>query len=136
MPLMGLRTIEQRITATEDFTGVAPTGVFSQANGMERYAALDALAANAVGGLFDFAHDHAIELKQVFVKLGGQTDWTLYLVDSDAVETPLATGTVETYYQNRTLDLIMMPGDKLKLVTTAATDILVARMTIATRIRS
>jgi len=133
---MGLRTIEQRITATQDFTGVAPTGVRTNANGMERYSNLDAEAANAVGGLFNFEQVHAIELKQVFIKLGGQSAWSLKLVDADGVETTLDSGTNETIYHNRTLDLIMMPGDKLKIETTDATGALTARITIATKIRS
>lgn len=133
---MGLRTIEQRITATEDFTGVAPTGVFTSANGMERYSNLTSAPANAVGGLFDFEQDHAIELKQVFFKLGGQTTWTLKLVTPEAVEITLASGTNETFYHSRALDLIMMPGDKLKIETANATAALIARITVATKIRS
>jgi hypothetical protein len=120
---MALRTIEQKIAAASQFTGVAPVGALSRAYDMERYAV-------GAGGLFDFANANPVQLKQVFIKLGGQSSWTLKLVDVDAVETTILSGTTETFVANTTLNPYILQGQKLKLETVGATLAMVARMTV------
>lgn len=123
---MALRTLEQKITATNQFDGTAPSGAVTREYDMERYA------AQATGGLFDFANANPIQLKQIFITFGGQATWSLSLVDVDAVETVLLSGTNETFLANTTLNLFVLQGQKLKLVTAGATTAMVARVTVDT----
>jgi len=126
---MALRTIEQKITAASQFNGAPPVGPAVNEYDMERYP------TGVVGGLFDFANANPLELKQIFVKFGGQSSWSLSLVDVDAVETVLLSGTTETFLANLTLGLILLQGQKLKFVTTGATTAMVARITVDTKPR-
>jgi hypothetical protein len=125
-PAMALRTIEQKITATNQFDGAAPAGAVTRAYDMERYP------TGTVGGLFDFANAGPVQVKQIFIKLGGQSSWTLEMVDADAVATVVLSGTTETFVANMTLNLFLLQGQKLKLVTVAATTAMVARVTVDT----
>jgi len=125
---MALRTIEQKITAGSQFTGAAPAGTVTRELDMERYP------TGTVGGLIDFANPNPIQVKQIFIKLGGQSSWTLQMVDTDAVATTVLSGTTETFVANTTLNLILLQGQKLKLVTVAATTAMVARVTATTRV--
>lgn len=120
---MALRTIEQKIAAASQFTGVAPAGALTRELDMERYAV-------GAGGLFDFANTNPIQLKQIFIKLGGQASWTLKLVDADAVETTILSGTIETFVANTTLNPYILQSQKLKLETVGATTAMVARLTV------
>lgn len=124
---MGYRTIQQKIGATHQFDGTAPTGAVVRANDMESYAVQNA------GGLFDFGLTQPVNIVQIFVKLGGQTSWALSLVDADGDVFPLVDGTNEAIYASKPFDLFMLTGDKLKLVTTGATTAMKARVTINTR---
>jgi len=125
---MALRTIEQKITAASQFTGVAPVGTVTREYDMERYP------TGTVGGLFDFANPNPIQLKQFFAKLGGQSSWSLSVVDVDGVATALLSGTTEAFIANTTLNLVILQGQKLKLVTTGATTAMTARATATTRV--
>lgn len=125
---MALRTIEQKIAAASQFTGVAALGAVTREYDMERYP------EGTVGGLFDFVNPNPIQVKQIFIKLGGQSAWSLKLVDVDAVETEILAGTTETFVANQTLNQILLQGQKLKLTTTGATTAMVARVTATTRV--
>ena len=122
---MAIRTIEQKIAALSQFTGAAPAGALTRALDMERYAV-------GVGGKFDFANTGPIQLKQIFIKLGGQSAWTLKLVDADAVETTILSGTTETFVANTTLNPYILQSQYLKLETTGATTAMVARLSVDT----
>lgn len=124
---MSYRTIEQKISAAGDFDGTAPTGDREFANNMESYP------EQAAGGLFDFGQDGPIEVRQVFVTLGGQSAWSLSLVDADATETELDAGTVETFYAKLDWRFVMLKGQMLKLATTGASTAMKARVTINPR---
>jgi len=125
---MAIRTIEQKITAGSQFTGAAPTTTMARAYDMERYP------TDTVGGLVDFANPNPIQIKQIFIKFGGQASWTLKLIDVDNVKTTLLSGTNETYLANLTLGLILFQGQKLELVTVAATTAMVVRVSATTRV--
>lgn len=124
---MGYRTIEQKISATADFDGAAPVGAATYANDMESYP------EGVAGGLFSFDNDGPIEIRQFFITLGGQTDWTLSVVDADAAETVVESGTTETYFAKLNWQLILLSGQKLKLETTAAATAMKARVTFRPR---
>lgn len=124
MPGMGVRTIEQKITATNQFNGAAPVGAAVLGNDMESFP------AGAVGGLFDFANTGPIQVEQISIKLGGQTSWTLNLVDVDAVEVLVLSGTTEASVFDSTTKPYLLQGQKLKLDTVGATTAMRARMSV------
>lgn len=121
---MGFRTIEQKITAANQFTGAAPAGTAAMGNDMESFP------AGTVGGLFDFANADPARVAQIAIKFGGQSSWALTLVDKDAVEVPLLNGTTETGLVTTTCNPLVLQGQKLKLVTTGATTAMRARITV------
>ncbi len=126
---MGLRTIEQKITAGADFDGTLPTGATTQGNDLESFT------AQAAGGLFDFAQDKPITIQQIAIVFGGQSTWSLVLVDADATELPVDDGTTETEYLDWNIELVLLKGQKLKLVTTGASTAMRAHVTAETRPR-
>lgn len=128
---MGLRTIEQKINAGHQFDGTAPTGTVVNEFNMERYPAQNA------GGLFDFGNAAPIKIEQIFIVFGGQSAWSLTLVDADnSAVVVLLSGTTETYLANTTLDLYLLQGQKLKLTTTGATTAMKARISLHSHIHS
>jgi len=120
---MAIRTIEQQVAAASQFTGVTPVGVLTRANDMERYAV-------GASGLFDFTNTSPVQVRQIFVKFGGQSTWTLKLVDADAVEATILSGTTEAFLLNTSLNLILLQGQKLKLETVGATLAMRARVSV------
>jgi hypothetical protein len=123
---MAIRTIEQKITAGSQFTGAAPAGAAVLNNDMERHP------TGVVGGLFNFATTKPVRVEQFSIKFGGQASWTLNLVDVDAVETLLLSGTTEASLVNTSLRPWLLEGQKLKLVTVGATTAMVARISVDT----
>jgi len=122
---MNARTIQQAITATNQFDGTAPAGAVTRANDIEAYPAA------AAGGLFDFALANPAELVQVQIVLGGQTTWSLALVDVDATEVVLFSGTTEASFVTTAADrIILLEGQTLALVTTGATTAMRARISV------
>lgn len=120
---MSFRTIQQGITAGNDFDGTAPAGSPTFANDIE------AIAAEAAGGLFDFENSNPVEVRQVSILLGGQISWSLVLVDVDDNEFPFLSGTTEASVLDLS-KLILLEGQKLKLTTTGASTAMTARITI------
>jgi hypothetical protein len=123
---MGLRTIEQKINAAHNFDGTAPTGPVAHVNDLE------ATTAQNAGGLFDFGQIAPITVKQVQIVLGGQSAWSLAIVDVDNVEIPLQSGSVDVTIFSQP-NLILLKGQKLKLRTTGASTAMRARITATTR---
>jgi hypothetical protein len=124
---MGYRTIQHKITALSQFAGVAPGGVLTHADEMDKYA------ANANGGLFDFAQTTAVRPKHFAFKGGGQATWKLELVDAEGNVYPLENGTNEAAVFKKLDYLVLLKGQKLKLTTTGATTAQVAWITMSTR---
>lgn len=121
---MSLRTIEQNILAGSQFTGAAPASVPILGNDLERYV------PGVVGGLFTFNHDKPMRIEQISIKFGGQASWTLNLVDANAIETLLLSGTSEVSLVNSVLRPWLLQGQRLKLVTVGATTAMMARISV------
>lgn len=125
---MSYRTIQHSILATNQFTGVTPGGALSNVNGIETHA------AHANGGLFNFAQTKPTPVKYFSFKGGGQSSWTLKLIDAAANDLgAVATGTNEAAKYVELDGVILMKGDKLKLETVGATTAMIARVTVTTR---
>lgn len=122
----GVRTIEQRITAGNDFTGVDPGGAYSRGRGIERYD------ESATGGLFDFQLEEPHVLRSIELKLDGNTTaWTVHKRDLDGDEILYCCGTNETHFITTEADsIILTDQQKLVLRTTGASGPLLARMSI------
>lgn len=94
-------------------------------------------AAAAAGGLFDpgdsrYAFDTAEPLRvtRVLISFGGQTAWSLSLVDNDGAETVLYEGTTEGEFHISAPSVCEMNrGEQLALRTTGATGIMKASLT-------
>lgn len=131
--------IRQQITAGNQFDGTAPGSAPTFADDIYKFAAATA------GGLFDptdtakysFPQKEALELIDVGLTLVGQSAWSLSLVDPDAVERVVFSGTTETSFAStEETQVIILPGSKLKLTTTGATGALTAALTIQPHHRS
>ena len=124
---MGVRTIQQAITAGNDFDGSAPAGSVVRGSDIEAYPAA------ATGGLFDFGNANPLEVFQISIRLGGQTTWTLSVVDIDAVETVAWSGTTEASFVTLAGDrFLLLEGQTLKLVTSGASTAMRARISAQT----
>lgn len=122
----GIRTMEQRLAAGNEFTGVTPTGEFTRNRGIERYDESDE------GGLFDFAIEEPHILRSIELKLDGNTTaWTVHKRDLDGDEILYCCGTNETHFITTEADSIVLTDQqKLVLRTTGAIGPLLARMSI------
>ena len=130
-PIRGVSTgIKQVITATNDFDGTLPgtTPAYVAATRLETFP------TDTAGGLFDFGQIETIVVVGVEFKLGGQVSWSLSKVHSDASEVvwltnalPLETSVVVLGSDEQ---LRLLPGQKLKLVTTGASATLEATVMV------
>lgn len=122
---MAIRTIEQRISAGNQFDGTAPSGDAVLGTDLEQYP------EEAAGGLFDFGLDNPAEIHHIELKLGGQTSWSLSKRDKDGVDVILWAGTTETAFVTLAEDRMpILEDQKLVLVTTGATAAMKARISI------
>jgi hypothetical protein len=110
---MGIYTIKQQITKPANFTGVAPDGVLTEANGVQTYA------FGTVAGLFTFPNeDGPYDIIQVLIKFGGQTNWSL-TVEDGAYSFIWLNGTTDNQLITQAIQMVTIPpGAKIKLVTT------------------
>jgi hypothetical protein len=125
--------IRQEITAGNQFDGTAPGAAPTFANDIY------AFAPAAAGGLFDptnttafsFPQKEALELIDVGLAMIGQSAWSLSMVDPDANERVLFSGTNETSFAStEETQIIVLPGAKLKLTTTGATGVMTASLVL------
>jgi hypothetical protein len=124
---MGVRIMQQSITAGNNFDGTAPPGSLTHVKDMDVYAAA------ATGGLFDFALTEPMLVYQIELVLGGQSAWTLKLTDIDNIDIVVWTGTTENSFITTAADRILIhEGQKLKLTTTGASGALRARIAVGT----
>ncbi len=120
---MGSRSIQQQISAGHDFDGTTPGGTPTVSHGVQKYVVATA------GGLFDFALDHPTEVLQISLVLGGQTSWSISIHDDDGDDTLVFAGTTEAYFVSTAQDrFVLMPGQKLKLVTSGASTAMKCRI--------
>jgi hypothetical protein len=123
----GLRTIEQRINAGEDFDGTVPLLDSKREGGMEQFDPADS------GGVFDFKIKSPHFVRTIELRLGGQTSWTIHKRDIDGGETILFQGDDEEHVLMTERDSFVLDGSQLIVVrTTGATAPLLARVTIQT----
>jgi hypothetical protein len=126
---MAVRTIEHKIAAGSQFDGQVPTTTKVIEKDMERFP------EDSQGGLFDFEFTRPFSLVQLVIKFGGQSSWSINLVDTDGTEVELVSGTTETEFittqeVGALAGLILLEDHKLKLVTTGASTAMVARCSV------
>ena len=124
---LGLRTIEQKLTAGNDFTGVLPSTTLMRGQNLEFYP------EDTVGGLFtpSPALCNPVMVRCVELKLGGQSLWTLHKRDIDGDEILIMCGEDDTDFISTEMDSFPLTvGQSLVLRTTDATDKLIARITL------
>lgn len=121
-----MRTIQQAISAGNDFDGAAPGGALTTSpEGIESYAESDA------GGLFEFGNQYPVEVVQIQIILGGQLTWSISVVDDDDDEIVLWSGTTEADFHTTAADrIVLLPGQALKLVTSTASAAMKARVSV------
>ena len=107
--------IKHQITAGSQFDGQVPSTTPAEENGVVVYP------TDTQGGLFEFGMDAVpVALFEVMVKLGGQTSWTLKIIDGSTAF-DLASGTTEAQYLYRPDEpVILLPGQKVELKTVGA----------------
>ena len=125
---MSVRTIEHKIAAGSQFDGTAPAGSPTLADDLEAYA------EGTSGGLFDFDHPSPLKIVQVAIKFGGQSAWSLNLVDRDGIEVELLSGSTETSIVDTACNAVVLQGQKLKLTTTGATTAMRARVSLSRKV--
>lgn len=123
---LGLRTMEQRINAGNDFDGTVPTTTLARADGIEFFPPDD------TGGLFDFELEAPVMVRSVELVLDGNTTiWTVHKRDRDGDELLYLCGTDETDFITTVSDSIVLTDKQLLVVRcTGATGALIARVTI------
>lgn len=136
-----LFSIEQRLTAAVQFTGAVPTGEKTVPTSARltnhvlwRYAALVSVGVNAAGGRFDprsLGNDpsYCWRMKRMTLSLGGQSAWRVDILDQDNVvrlASWLSGTTQASAITERFDEILLAPGEKLALYTTAMTAAAVA----------
>lgn len=128
---MSVTTIEQSVPSGSIMTGAAPA---AEAVGVQDIRA-HPIEAGSGAGLFDFKNDRPYVIHQVFLKLGGQTAYSITHVDRNGVETILFTGGAEAFYLSTTENggavsgLILFEGETLLVKTNVnATNDIIARV--------
>lgn len=111
---MGLFAIKQVVDAGNDFDGVAPESDPSDENGVRTYE------YDTSAGLFEFpVATQGYDIQGVQIKFGGQSTWSLSIVDG-TVEITWLSGTTDTEEVWADVPVTIPPGATLKLVTTGA----------------
>lgn len=122
---LGLRTVEQRISAGNDFDGTLPTGI------VLRKFSLEAYPVEAAGGLFDLGLKDPVFVRTVELKLGGQTAWTVHKRDLAGDEILILCGTNETdFITTQCESFILTAKQSLVVRTTGATAALLCRVSV------
>ena len=123
---LGLRTIEQKLTAGNDWTGVLPTTTLFRADNLEIYP------EDVQGGLFCLPSGcPPMLIRSVELKLGGQSIWTVHKRDRDGDEILIMCGEGDTDFISTEQDTFpLTAGQCLVLRTTGATGKLIARVSM------
>ncbi len=123
----GLRIIEQKLLAANDWTGVVPVDAIIRGDHLEAYP------IGAVGGLFtpDPELTEPLMVRSVELKLGGQTSWTVHKRDRDGDELLFLCGTDETDFVTTVGEsVVLSKKQSLVIRSTGATVKLIARITL------
>lgn len=109
---LGLRTMEQRITAGGNFDATLPAGV------VVRGSSIEAFPASSAGGRFDFELTEPVFVRTLELKLGGQASWTVHKLDKDGDELLVACGTNESDFITTDRDSFVLTARQSLLVRT------------------
>ena len=123
----GLRIIEQKLVAGNDWTAALPTTELARGDHLEFYP------EDTVGGLFtpDPELSEPLMVRSVELKLGGQTVWTVHKRDRDGDEILFLCGTDETDFVTTLGEsVVMSKGQSLVFRSTGATAKLIARISL------
>jgi hypothetical protein len=124
---LGLRTMEQRITAGGGFDGSQPPGTLTRKDSIEAYPAAP------TGGLFDLELKEPVFVRSVELKLGGQSSWTVHKRDTQGTEILVICGTNETDFVSTSCEsFILTAKQKLVVRTVGATADLLCRVSVQT----
>jgi len=125
--------IQQRVAAASHFTGAAPSGTPTFANGTYKYP----VPGGNGGGLFKWQTGEPVLVTEFSVSLGAASDVSLYLVNLDAngaeitAETILInaqTGVLYVHLDGASFRMTLLTNQGLKLVTSAGGGAQVARV--------
>jgi hypothetical protein len=114
---MGVLVYEQSVNSGHNFDGSAPPGdPVPGSDIVKKFPIAD------TGGLFDFGITSPHWIASIQLILGGQTTWTLSIVDEDSAEVVVWAGTTESSFVALESDRsLILEGQTLKLVTTGTT---------------
>lgn len=124
---LGLRTMEQRVTAGGQFDGTAPVGAITRKNSIEYFP------PGPTGGLFDLELKEPVFVRSVELKLGGQSLWTVHKRDFQGDEILVICGTNETDFISTQCESFILTAKQVLVVrTTGATAALICRVSVQT----
>jgi hypothetical protein len=122
---LGIRTMEQRITAGSDFDGTLPTSPLVRKDSIEAYP------PDTSGGLFDLGLKEPVYVRSVELKLGGQSSWTVHKRDLQGDEILVICGTNETdFISTQSESFILTAKQALVVRTYGATSALICRVSV------
>lgn len=122
---LGIRTMEQRVTAGGAFDGTLPAGAVVRKDSIEAYP------TGATGGLFDLGLKEPVFVRSVELKLGGQSSWTIHKRDTQGTEILVICGTNETDFVSTSCEsFILTAKQKLVVRTVGATADLLCRVSV------
>lgn len=123
---LGIRTLEQRITAGGNFDGTLPAGTIANADN------IDSWPAESVGGLFPVAiiePSAPVFVRSLELFLSDQTAWTVHKKDANADELLIVCGTTEEAFLTTESDsFILTANQSLVVRTTGATGAMICRI--------
>jgi hypothetical protein len=119
--------VQQQIPSGSQFTGAAPAGAQTFANGLNKFA------ANVAGGLFLFSATEAVVVHDIYIDFGALTTYSLKIVNLDGSGNPIAgeSFALEEDVRLRTRltgRLLLSANQALQLTTSDATAAMMARM--------
>jgi hypothetical protein len=123
----GIRIIEQKLTAGNDWTGALPATELARGDHIEFYP------ESVVGGLFtpDPELSEPLLVRSVELKLGGQTVWTMHKRDRDGDEVLFLCGTDETDFITTVGEsVVISKKQSLVLRSTGASAKMIARISL------
>jgi hypothetical protein len=123
---MGIRIIQQTITAGSNFDGLIPTTTPIHGHDIEKEYPTD-----VHGGLFEFDLTQPAVVYAIEIKFGGQSAWAIHKKDHNGDEFLLYSGTTEAFLATLAKDrTLITEGQKLLLRTTGASTKMIARVAV------
>ena len=111
---MGVLVFEQSVSSGNNFDGTAPSTTPVPGSDIVKKWPID-----DAGGLFDFEITAPHWIASIQLVLGGQTTWTLSILDEDGAEVVVWAGTTEASFVALESDrALILEGQSIKLVST------------------